>query len=342
MRTALSLAGWMAAALAAIVAGCASEPSAPAVPGSSDGRLSVYVSIPPEAGFVEAIGGNLVAVGVLVPPGQSPHAFEPTPRQMTELGQARIYFSIGWPFEKRLLEKVTAANRDLKVVDLRQGITLRMMTAEEQSADHDEPPPTAPGATTTPGATGGLPASAPPMSPPSLEGVLPAATTGEPDPHIWLSPRNIRTIAAHIAGTLAEADPAHAEEYAKNLKALEARADAADARVAAALAPLKGKEFFVFHPAFGYFADAYGLRQVPVEVEGKEPSARQLGDFVRLARARGIRVIFVQPQFSTRSAESVAREIGGAVIPMNDLAQDTLGNLEEMATKIQAALGAAK
>jgi zinc transport system substrate-binding protein len=95
----------------------------------------------------------------------------------------------------------------------------------------------------------------------------------------------------------------------------------------------------VYHPAFGYFADAYGLKQVPVEVEGKEPSARQLAAFIERAKAAGAKVIFVQPQFSTKSAEAVARSIGGAVVPMDPLATDYLANLERTAEKTAEALG---
>jgi len=95
---------------------------------------------------------------------------------------------------------------------------------------------------------------------------------------------------------------------------------------------------YVFHPAFGYFADAYGLTQVPVEFEGKEPGARQLAGLIDRARADGVRVIFVQPQFSGKSAAVVAAAIGGAVIPINPLSRDYLANLEAMASAVEQGL----
>ncbi len=287
-------------------AGIAAPADAPSGPQADDAtRIEVFVSIPPQAAFVERVGGEHVRVGVLVPPGQSPHTFEPTPKQMAQLAGARVFFAIGLPLETRLLEKARAANPGLRVVDTRQGVPLRRMTADEAGpADehgHDH-------------------------------------AAGEPDPHTWLNPRYAKIQAATICRTLQEMDPTRKDEYRKNLEAFQADLDAVDARIAKALAPVKGKELLVFHPAFGYFAEAYGLRQVAVEVEGKEPNARALAALIERAKAGGARVIFVQPQFSPKTAEAVARAIGGVVVPMDALARDYLGNLEEMAAKVLRAL----
>jgi zinc transport system substrate-binding protein len=272
--------------------------------------MRVFVGIPPQAWLVERIGGPHVEVAVLVGPGRSPHTFEPTPMQMAGMAEARIFFSIGWPFEKQLLAKARAVNPALKVIDMREGVPLRWLTRAELEADRDEP----------------APAPAAPSAPAPGE-----AHAGEADPHVWLSPRNLKIMAVNACRALAAANPAHAAEFEKNLAALAADLDRTDAQVAAALAPLKGKDFFVYHPAFGYFADAYGLRQVPVEIEGKEPTARQLAALIDRAKAEGVRVIFVQPQFSAQSARAVAQAIGGAVVPMDDLAKDCLANLRQMA-----------
>ena len=101
---------------------------------------------------------------------------------------------------------------------------------------------------------------------------------------------------------------------------------------------MKGKPFFVFHPSFGYFADDYGLEQIAVETGGSEPSARQLARLIDQARSSDVRVIFVQPQFSRKSAETVAAEIGGAVIPIDPLARDYIENLEQMARAVEEGL----
>ena len=111
-----------------------------------------------------------------------------------------------------------------------------------------------------------------------------------------------------------------------------------DRRIAEILAPVKGKPFFVFHPAFGYFADDYGLKQTAVETGGSEPSARQLAHMIDVAKQKDIRVIFVQPQFSPKSAETIASEISGAVVPIDPLARDYVGNLERMARMVEEGL----
>jgi zinc transport system substrate-binding protein len=319
--------------------------------------LKVFVTIPPQAWFVERIGGPRVAVHVLVGPGQSPHTFDPTPQQMARLSDARIFFRIGWPFEERMLEKARAVNPGLRVVDTREGIALRWMTPAEIEADERaearEKPAGAPSVSELP-AKGGMPT--PPLrGHASGEGeTMPskqraghatpsaAAPSGEADPHFWLNPRYARIQAATIAKALAAADPAHADEFRKNLAAVEEDLGQLDARLAEALAPLKGRNLFVYHPAFGYFADAYGLRQVPVEIEGKEPTARQLARLIARAKAEGVRVIFVQPQFSAKSAEAVAAAIGGTVIRLDDLAKDYLANLADMAEKVRRALAGEK
>jgi zinc transport system substrate-binding protein len=161
---------------------------------------------------------------------------------------------------------------------------------------------------------------------------------GEADPHVWLSPRNAKILAANTAAALRELDPAHAADYDANLETLHADLDALDARVAKALGPLRGQTLLVYHPAFGYFADAYGLRQEPVEVEGKEPTARQLAALIDEAKRDGVRVIFVQKQFSVQSASALAEAIGGAVVPVDPLAYDYLANLEGLADQVAEAL----
>jgi len=281
------------------------------------GKVRVFAAIPPLAYFAERVGDGHVQVDVLVAPGQNPHVYEPTPRQIAALAGAQVYFKMGMPFERALAGRIAETSKKLKIVEVCQGIALRRMTESEADHDGDEKP--------------------------NGHG----HEVGTLDPHAWLNPRYARIMAATIERALAETDPAHAGEYAKNLQALQADLDAVDAKLERVLAPLKGKELMVFHPAFGYLADAYGLRQVSVEIEGKEPSAKQLAALIERAKKDGVRVIFVQPQFSRKSAEAVAAAIGdarhpGAVIPLDDLAHDYLANLEDMAAKIEKALASEK
>jgi zinc transport system substrate-binding protein len=199
----------------------------------------------------------------------------------------------------------------LRIVDLRDGVKLRTMSELEQDLDHDEPPASAGGA---------------------------AEAMDSADPHTWLDPMIASHQAQTICNVLCEIDSTRAERYKQNTTALQSELAAVDAELARTLAPLKGRDLFVYHPAFGYFADRYGFRQIAVEIDGKEPSARQVGELIERARKAGTRVIFVQPQFSSRTAETIAHEIGGSVVPIDDLAADYLENLRRIAAAVRDGL----
>lgn len=158
------------------------------------------------------------------------------------------------------------------------------------------------------------------------------------DPHVWMSPPLARRQAQTIRDVLIRADPAGEEAYRAGFKGFAAELDRLHAQLTAALAPLRGRELLVYHPAFGYFAREYGLKQVAVETGGRQPSARELARLIELARERGIRVVFVQPQFSQAGARAVAEAIGGAVVPLDDLPRDYLANLRDLSRKVQEAL----
>ncbi len=276
----------------------------------SSRRLRVFVSIPPQKYFLERIGGEHVDVSVLVPPGQSPHTYEPTSKQMVDLSAARAYFRIGLPFEERVVRKLGAVLEHLNILDTNEGIQLRSMRNVTDHADH------------------------------SHHGHGEGCHHGEDelDPHVWMNPRLVKLQARTICRELSRLAPACREAFEGNLRSFETDLDRVDAKIAAALAPLRGRAFYVFHPSFGYFAEAYGLRQVAVEASGKEPTAKQLGALIAQAREDGVRLIFVQPQFATSSAEAIAEHIGGAVIPMDPLAEGYIDNLLDVAGKIEAAL----
>jgi zinc transport system substrate-binding protein len=156
------------------------------------------------------------------------------------------------------------------------------------------------------------------------------------DPHLWVSPRNVRVMARNIEAAMATAFPENAKAYRTNLQRFLTEIDALDAELGRILAPARGREFFVFHPAWGYLAAEYGLKQVAVEQQGKEPDARTVAELIKRARAKGVKVIFVQPQFSRASAELVAQEIGARVEVIDPLARDWAENLRVVARRIAA------
>lgn len=158
------------------------------------------------------------------------------------------------------------------------------------------------------------------------------------DPHVWLSPRLAAIQAATIRDALAAADPPGTQAYQQGYAAFAADLEAAGRRIAQMLAPHRGRRFYIFHPAWGYFAREFGIDQVAVQIEGKEPTARQLAELVGRARREGVRVVFAQPQVSTAAARALAREIGAEIVTIDELAADYLVNLERAAAQIAAAL----
>jgi len=272
------------------------------------GPIKVFVSIPPQKYFVEKIGGGLVQVAVMVPPGANPAAYEPKPQQMSELTQTQAYMAIGVPFEKVWLEKISAANPKMKMVQTDRGIKKRTMKAhlhldqekEEEETHKDE---------------------------------------GQPDPHIWTAPPLVKIQARNILEALTELDPANQSTYRANYEKFVQEIEALDAQLKNIFSGQKEKvRFMVFHPAWGYLAEAYGLEQIPVELEGKEPKPAQLKELIESAKKLEIKVVFVQPQFSTKSAEVIARAIGGEVVFADPLALDWAENLRKQAARFKAAL----
>lgn len=290
------------------------------VPGSlraASEPLEVTVSILPQKYFVEKIGGDRVHVTVMVEPGADPHVYDPRPRQMVSLTRSKIYFSVGTPFENVWLKRFEAANPGMLIVRTDGGIEKIPMTAHEHHhhGRHHQ-------AGTQVGSPGGE-----------------EDDHGPGDPHVWLSPPLVMLQARHILDGLLTVDPANREIYEANYRDFIMEAVKLDQHLLNVFHGRKGKkEFMVFHPAWGYFAQAYGLRQMAVEVEGREPRAADLKRLIEYAAREKIRAIFVQPQFSTTAAKLIADAIGAEVIAADPLAEDWAGNLKEVGDKFSAAL----
>jgi zinc transport system substrate-binding protein len=325
-------------------------------PQTTDSRI-VFATIMPQKDFVRQVAGERFEVHALVGPGQSPHSYTPTPDQMATLSEAAAFFRIGVEVEEGLLAKLNKSMPNLPVVDLRKGVEMREMTEEHHHDDdhahhHDDP------------AT---------ISHDHDDHRHDHANHGDhhhghadhgdahhhdndaahedhhderhdhhahqgKDPHIWLSPPLVKRMAVTIRDALVDIDPAGKQMYDENLRVFHRRLDTLDAYIRTTLAPVKGTELFVFHPAFGYFADAYGLIQKPVETGGKEPSARDLAKLVEEAREHKPKVIFVQPQYAQKSAQALAAQIDCAVVPINPLPEDYFAEMRRMCEKIHAGL----
>ena len=263
-------------------------------------KLPVFVSILPQKYFVQQIGKELVDVEVMIPAGADPHIYEPKPRQMVALSKARLYFATGLqPFENTWLKKIASSNPDMLVIHTDRGIQkIPMATRQHQEDQH----------------------------------------AGELDPHIWLSPPLVMKQAQTILNALVEIDPANGAVYEANYQAFVSELADLDAELKNIFAGKQGLQFMVLHPAWGYFAHSYGLKQVPIEIEGKDPKPAQLKELIAHAKQTQIKIIFVQPQFSPKNAKLMAKEIGGQVVFADPLAAKWLDNLREVAGKFKSAL----
>jgi zinc transport system substrate-binding protein len=276
--------------------------------------IPVFVSIPPQKYFVEKIGGSLVSVSVMVPPGANPHVYEPRPTQMTALSKSKIYFAIGVTFETVWLPKFAKLNPQMRIVQTDKGIDKMAMVAhhheeEEVVGDQD-----------------------------NAKQAHREEAPGTLDPHVWVSPPEVKIIVRNIQEALTEMDPSNSRTYQSNQEAFLKEIDKLDKDLAEIFKDKQGLKFMVYHPAWGYFARAYGLEQVPVEMEGKEPKPEQLKALITQAKKDGIKIIFVQPQFSTKSAETIAKAINGQVISADNLREDWEKNLRVQAQKFKQAL----
>ena len=270
---------------------------------SAGEKVPVFVSILPQKYFVERIGGDQVEVSALVGPGQSPETYEPTPQQMAALHRTRLFFRIGAPFEQAWMDRVQRGNPALRVIDNRDDILLRELESAGESHDteHDH-----------------------------------SHTQGK-DPHIWTSPPLVKQMAAQIRDALITEAPEHRTAFESNHAVFAAELDALDREIRDRLASLQHRRFMVFHPAWGYFADSYDLQQIPIEAAGKTPGPRTLANLIEAAKNEGVRVIFVQAQFSDRAARAVAQAIGGRVEAIDPLAYDFPANLRHVANLIAEA-----
>jgi zinc transport system substrate-binding protein len=272
--------------------------------------VKVFVSILPQKYFLEKIGGDLVDVSVMVPPGANPHTYEPKPAQMADLSKSKAYFSVGVPFEAVWLSRFHEINRDMHLFRTDEGIEKRPIEETlplRHHASHKDHGHT--------------------------------HSAGSLDPHIWLSPPLVLLQARNILGGLIRIDPGNSERYRDNFQRFSADVVRLDLEILSLFEPpQEGVRFMVFHPSWGYFAEAYGLTQLPIEVGGKEPKPAELGELITLARKEGVKAIFVQPQFSKRSAETFAREIGARVFHADPLAEDWAENLKQVADGFKQAL----
>jgi zinc transport system substrate-binding protein len=258
----------------------------------------IIVSILPQKTFVQKIAKDMVDLTLMVEPGNSPHSYEPKSSQMVAISKADVYFSIGVEFEHVWLQKFKSQNEKLHFVDISKNIS-KLETQEDSHSHADE-----------------------------------HKHEGE-DPHTWTSPKNVAIMAEVIYKTLSELDPKNTTAYKTNLDIFLKEIEDTDAKIKEILKDLSPKsKFMVFHPSWGYFAREYNLLQIAVEADGKEPKPKEMIHIINEAKEQKVRVIFSQPEFSDKSAQIIAKEVGISVKKISPLNPNWSQNLIELAKSI--------
>lgn len=258
-------------------------------------QTTLWVTIAPLRSLVQGITGDDFAVEVLVPPSASPETFEPTPRQYGTLTRSPLIFGTGLiDFERHLLERL---ERPERIVDLSEGIDLIAGSCSHAHAGHDDAECT--------------------KHTEHAHGI---------DPHIWTSPRELQRMAANAYRAIHVQWPDSAR-YTANYEALHNRIAEVDSLVSKRLSSVQRRWFLIYHPALTYYARAYGLRQVAVEEDGKEPSAKRLAALIDSARRDGVRTVFYQAQFPASSVEVIAADIAGKAVRIDPLSEQVLDNI---------------
>ncbi len=254
-------------------------------------KMQVAVSIAPQEFFVQKIAGDKADILTLVKSGSSPATYSLKPSQLKALTKSKLYFTIGVAFEKNWLYKFKDINPKLKFIDTTKGIKKLQMEEHNHDGHKHE----------------------------SL------------DPHIWLDPNLVKSQIRIISQSFMRADPKNEKFYFENANRFIKELEEIDKKIKEILKDVKQKKFIIFHPSFGYFAKAYGLKQIAIEKEGKEPSVRYIKKVVDFAKKEGIKTIFVAPQFSKKSAKQIAKLIDADVKTIDPLSKNWSKNILEIA-----------
>lgn len=246
---------------------------------------AISVSIAPQAFFVNKITNNSLPVNIILPNNTDEHNFEFKIETMKALEKSEIYFTMGLEFEEVFKDKFQQNFPHIQVVNMQDGITLAH--SEDAHEHHDKD-----------------------------------GAHDLNDPHTWLDPVLVKIMASNIAKNLSEKYPQNAKFYAQNLKDFQKELDELNDKITKELSDLKNRKFIVYHPSWAYFAKRYNLEQIPVEINGKEPKAKDLQQLITLAQKEQIKAIFVQPGFPESAAKTLAKECGAKVISINHLSKD--------------------
>jgi zinc transport system substrate-binding protein len=252
----------------------------------------VSVSIAPVKYFVDRLTDNQLEVNVMVPTGASHGTYSPTASQMQKLSDSKLYFRIGsLGYEQAFIHRLKELNPAMREVNLSDYVELiRGETIDHGDHVHE----------------GGI------------------------DPHIWLSPEVMLKLLPVLRNNLVELYPQLEEIILANYPTVVADMEILHQEMQELIETLTKRQFIIFHPALTYLARDYGLQQISIEHDGKEPSPGRLSRLIRDAKAENIPIVFIQEEYDVRNAQLVAQETGATIVPLNHMAYDWFGNMEEL------------
>jgi len=284
-------------------------------PNQDSTKMIVCSSIGPVAFIAGEIGGDKITSNSLIPQDKDVHSYIPTPRNVNDMQQAKLFLAVGLPLEEQVLKRILQSSK-IPVINTAEGVkrialseSCKQFEEREEAEEHSHEGE-------------------------SSEHHHAADEDQYLDVHVWISPANNLIIAGNICKALQAADPANADYYATNLKRFTEKLQALDERLKKMLAPYKGKKFLVYHPAFGYFGNHYGLVQEAVETGGKSPSPKHLETLINEAKKDNIKIIFVQPQFNERYAAVIAQAVGAKIVRIDPQLPNVLENYNYIATEL--------
>lgn len=283
-----------------LAAGCIENPDKTVtkdeISGTDNENILLFVTIPPQKEMAEAVGGEYVTVKTLVPPGADPHSYEPSPGTLEEISIADAYAIVGsgLEIENNWLDKITGLNPDLKVINCSSGVKFIESEAEEDDSGETN-------------------------------------TNGHADPHIWLSVSNGKIMTENLKRGLTEIKPELRAEFESGAEDYLSRLDALNSEISEILEEKRGEYVLVYHPAWRYFAEEYGLKTISIEKDGKEPTPAGIKSVIDQAEEYNIKTVLISPQFSIKSAEVIAEETGSRVMTVDPLKEEYIQNLRETA-----------
>lgn len=260
--------------------------------------LRLMVSIAPQVESVRAIAGPDASIDVLVPPGASPETYSPSAKELKRLADTQLLFTIGAPIETALLPKIRRSFPNVRIIDTTVGMTFREI-AEDEGHSHRH-----------------------------------GHHHAGHDPHVWLSIANMKIHSANVLHALSELAPEQAARFQENHLAYMKKLDQLSLELAALLKPKAGSSIMVFHPAFGYFLDEYGIHQISVEADGKQPSPKHLAHLITIVKKQGHTILFIQPQTNDNDARALAKSLGLTLKTLNPLPAEYSAGLKAIAEAI--------